>query len=157
MCSEWPLRPRRVSLRPFSRLQASRQRGTGIPHVNYVDGSDSHPGRSLAGDLADVSRSSPGFVVHHMLLHLALNHSVLIETVRDHLGQLTGTRLSASRSVCTAICGFACLASFTGHLSMQPRRGGFPLRLVFLWLQVREADARLDDNPHQQACGPAAL
>jgi hypothetical protein len=51
----------------------------------------------MAGDLADLSRSSPGYAVHHMLVHLAVNHSVLIETVRDSLGLVAGTRLSASR------------------------------------------------------------
>lgn len=78
-------------------LQNARSKRTVIPHVNFSDGSESHPGRSLLGDLRNLQRSSPGYVVHHMLLHLVLNHSVLVETVRNNTGQLMGSRLSASR------------------------------------------------------------
>ena len=90
----------------------------------------------MAGDLADLSRSSPGYAVHHMLVHLAVNHSVLIETVRDSTGQVAGTRLSASRcallphapSTSTWRCATSCF------LLSQSRRGGLSLCLFVVWL-----------------------
>ena len=87
-------------------IQTNRQTKKGIPHVNFSDGSESHAGRSLAVDLRDISRSAPGFVIHQMLVHLVLNHSVLVETVRDDAGQIIGTRLSASRLVLEWLCVF---------------------------------------------------
>ena len=71
--------------------------GTGaVPHVNFEDGSESHPGRTLRGDLADMVSGAQGRSDFNFLLHLTLNHNVLRETVRDSRGAVVGSRLSAS-------------------------------------------------------------
>ena len=77
-------------------------------HVNFCDGSDSHAGRCLAEDAKQLPSepwSGWGFVppdapagaaLHAFMLHLALNHTVLLEKVRGEDGAATGQRLSAS-------------------------------------------------------------
>ncbi len=70
--------------------------GGRIPHVNFEDGSESHPGRTMASDSVDVSTGTHGESVFRFLLHLTLNHNVLRETVRDNNGAIIGSRLSAS-------------------------------------------------------------
>jgi magnesium-transporting ATPase (P-type) len=67
-----------------------------IPHVNFEDGSETHPGRTLGSDARDPCDGAQGGALHRFLLHLTLNHSVLRETVRDSAGHAVGTRLSAS-------------------------------------------------------------
>jgi len=66
------------------------------PHVNFRDGSESHPGRTLAADQANPRDGGQGTAIHQFLLHLALNHTVLPEIVRDNQGAIVGSRLSAS-------------------------------------------------------------
>jgi magnesium-transporting ATPase (P-type) len=88
-------------LAAMTREENNRKSAASLPHVNFTDGSDSHAGRSMAGDLRSITDGpgTPGDLAHHMLLHLVLNHSVLTETVRDNAGVLIGSRLSASRLV----------------------------------------------------------
>lgn len=66
-----------------------------VPHVNFDDGSDSHPGRSVAEDRVD-STSAQGRALHDFLISMALNHSVVPESVRDESGNVIGRQLSAS-------------------------------------------------------------
>lgn len=70
--------------------------GRDTPHVNFEDGSESHPGRTLAADIVNSRDEGQGQAIHEMLLNFALNHSVVREAIRDANGNLTGTRLSAS-------------------------------------------------------------
>ena len=67
-----------------------------IPHVNFEDGSESHPGRLLRDDGADPLDHGQGAAIFQFLLHLSLNHNVLRETVRNNGGEVVGSRLSAS-------------------------------------------------------------
>ena len=69
--------------------------GRAVPHVNFADGSDSHPGRSLRGDLdraRDEGVGEPGsttYFVHTFMLHLALNHTVVPEKIRNDAGEVS--------------------------------------------------------------------
>ena len=111
-------------------IQAADSQPRITQHVNYTDGSESHPSRTLAQDARRVSSApaemagsattdhgddgnvrhqalreldgfedpgdAPGDAIHHFMLHLALNHTVLLETIRDEAGTTLGSRLSAS-------------------------------------------------------------
>ncbi len=74
----------------------SRAGDNGIPHVNFTDGSDTDPDRSLAVDARNPVDGGQGTAIHHFMLHLVLNHTVLPEHVRDTSGNVIGSRLSAS-------------------------------------------------------------
>jgi hypothetical protein len=52
-----------------------------IVHVTFKDGSDSHPGRSMARDQAETNEHA--YQIHQLLLQLVLNHTIVLETVRD--------------------------------------------------------------------------
>jgi magnesium-transporting ATPase (P-type) len=67
-----------------------------LPHVNFTDGSETHPGRSMANDARNPSDGDQGTAIFQLLLHLALNHTVLTEVVRGSGGEMLGERLSAS-------------------------------------------------------------
>lgn len=85
-------------------MKADASHGRAVPHVNFDDGSDSHPGHTLAGDLAEGGvdygleppEGSQAHAIHHFLLHLVLNHTVVPEVLRDEDGNETGRQLSAS-------------------------------------------------------------
>ena len=76
--------------------------GREVPHVNFDDGSDSHPDRTLRGDLQPAVEGrveGPGttsYNTHTFMLHLVLNHTVVPEKVRNKEGEVVETRLSAS-------------------------------------------------------------
>ena len=79
--------------------EAERKAGGGrpvVPHVNFTDGSETHPGHTLEADGADPRDGAQGAAVFSFLVHLAVNHNVLRETVRNHAGDVIGSRLSAS-------------------------------------------------------------
>lgn len=80
-------------------LEEQRERGrpsSALPHVNFEDGSETHPGRTLGSDARFPNDTAQGTNLHSFFLHLSLNHTVLRETVRDNNGDIIGTRLSAS-------------------------------------------------------------
>ena len=80
-------------------LEAERVRGRppgSLPHVNFEDGSDTHPDRTFEADAAAPADGAAGTAIHDFLLHMALNHTVLPEVVRDNNGGIIGARLSAS-------------------------------------------------------------
>ena len=76
-------------------------------HVNFRDGSDSHPGRTLLAD-SKPSRGSPEVesaagqwglheAIHEFMLHLSLNHTVLVEeTVDSATGQVQHSMSASS-------------------------------------------------------------
>ena len=68
-----------------------------MPHVNFLDGSDTHPILKLSDFLndADFPSSRPAKELHHFLLHLVLNHTVVPEERKDAAGNTRKT-LSAS-------------------------------------------------------------
>lgn len=74
------------------------------PHVNFDDGSDTHPGHTMMGDLA--SGGEQGNMVHDFMLHLVLDHTVVPEKLRDEDGVVTGVQLSASSPDEEAFCFF---------------------------------------------------
>ena len=80
------------------------ERGAQLPHVNFEDGSESNPGRTLGSDSRNPSDGAQGQAIHDILLNLALNHTVLPEIVRDSREIITGTRLSASSPDEEAFC-----------------------------------------------------
>lgn len=67
-----------------------------VPHVTFKDGSDSHPGRTIAADQVDSAHPDHAWEIHQMMLQLVLNHTIVLETVRDANNVVTGTQLSAS-------------------------------------------------------------
>lgn len=80
------------------------ERGAQLPHVNFEDGSDSHPGRTIGSDSRNPSDGGQGTAIHDLLLNLCLNHTVLPEVVRDTSDAIIGTRLSASSPDEEAFC-----------------------------------------------------
>ncbi|RYZ92174.1 MAG: hypothetical protein EOP06_05040, partial [Proteobacteria bacterium] len=63
--------------------EKARVRGPdSIPHVNFEDGSESHPGRLLRHDQAHPRDNGQGTAIHQFMCHLTLNHTVLQEVVR---------------------------------------------------------------------------
>lgn len=68
-----------------------------MPHVNFLDGSDTHPILKLSDFLNDTDfpSSRPAKELHHFLLHLVLNHTVVPEERKDAAGNARKT-LSAS-------------------------------------------------------------
>ena len=76
-------------------------------HVNFRDGSDSHPGRTLLSD-SQPAKGSPEIettagnwglheAIHEFMLHLALNHTVLVEeTVDSNTGQVQRSMSASS-------------------------------------------------------------
>jgi phospholipid-transporting ATPase len=71
-----------------------RQRA--VPHVNFMDGSDSNPGSTLAGDQQGRSGPYQATELHYFMLQLVLNHTIVLETIRDENDVVVGTQLSAS-------------------------------------------------------------
>ena len=71
--------------------------GKPVPHVNFLDGSDTHPIITIADSLDDDSfpTSRPSKELHHFFLHLVLNHTVVPEERKDAKGRVRKT-LSAS-------------------------------------------------------------
>ena len=66
------------------------------PHVNWIDGSDDDPHRTLAADFGKLD-SEQGRHIYYMLLNMALDHSVEFEQGFDEDGRPVGEpRLSAS-------------------------------------------------------------
>jgi hypothetical protein len=108
-------------LAALAREEKGRKASGSIPHVNFTDGSDSHPGRSMAGDMRSMcdGPGTPGDLAHNMLVHLVVNHSVLTETVRDNAGVLIGSRLSASRSGLVTFFAFASVPAKFLSVSLQ--------------------------------------
>lgn len=64
------------------------------PHVNFKDGSDTHAGRTLAADVAEGGAQAEA--IHHFMLNMVLNQTVVPEAVTDADGKEVGMRLSAS-------------------------------------------------------------
>ena len=81
-----------------------KERGAQLPHVNFEDGSDNGSGRTVGSDSRNPRDGGQGTAIHNMLLHLALNHTVLPEVVRDRHGAIVGSRLSASSPDEEAFC-----------------------------------------------------
>ena len=81
-----------------------RERGAQLPHVNFEDGSDTHPGRTIGRDSRNPCDNGQGAAINDMLLHLTLNHTVLPEIVRNASGVVTGARLSAASPDEEAFC-----------------------------------------------------
>jgi len=81
-----------------------KERGAQLPHVNFEDGSDSHPGRFLGSDSRDPRDGAQGSAIHHLLLNLSLNHTVIPEVVRSADGEIKGTKLSAASPDEEAFC-----------------------------------------------------
>ncbi len=81
-----------------------RERGAQLPHVNFEDGSEDGSGRTVGRDSKDPSDGAQGSAIHNLLLHLALNHTVLPEVVRDKAGNAIGSKLSASSPDEEAFC-----------------------------------------------------
>lgn len=76
-------------------MKANERAEKPVPHVNFDDGSESHQGRSVEGDLS--RRGTPEHeAMHFFLLHLVLNHSVVVEKVRNENNEVIASRLSAS-------------------------------------------------------------
>jgi len=72
--------------------QESKERD--VEHVNFVDGSDTHPGHTLATALQPVrdGRITPGSRAegaHIFMLHMVLNHTVVPETIRNDAGEVS--------------------------------------------------------------------
>lgn len=88
----------------LERLLAENEAGPReMPHVNYIDGSEDEEGRCLRGPDGDLEGSGAdrdadqAEAVHLFMLHLALNHTVILETVHDRrTGKPSGVQLSAS-------------------------------------------------------------
>ena len=91
---------------------AERGRRCQAPHVNFEDGSESHPGRTLAVDSSCPKDGAHGSAIHDFMLHLVLNHTVLVETIRDVEGKVVDTRLSSSSPDEEA---FVCAADVFGY------------------------------------------
>ena len=77
-----------------------------IPHVNFIDGCDDDADRSLAADMACLRSGVPApdsanednsqaSLIHHFMLQLSCNHTVVPETLKNDDGS-TETVLSAS-------------------------------------------------------------
>ena len=74
----------------------SNRDGLAIPHVNFIDGCEAEPGRTLKGDLDAGADARHAELCHLFFLQLALNHTVVPERVRDDDGNVIATNLSAS-------------------------------------------------------------
>jgi magnesium-transporting ATPase (P-type) len=73
-----------------------------MPHVNFIPGSETHPGRELRGPASDLDGSGAredagqSEACQLMMLNLALNHTVVLETVHDKRTGQPRQQLSAS-------------------------------------------------------------
>jgi magnesium-transporting ATPase (P-type) len=73
-----------------------------IPHVNYIEGSESHPGRVLRGPGSDMNGTgaardpAQAQAIRLFFLNLCLNHTVVLETVTDRHTGKERQQLSAS-------------------------------------------------------------
>jgi phospholipid-translocating ATPase len=65
-----------------------------VPHVSFLDGCSDDVNHTLAGDLLLGDQQS--HAIQMMLLQLALNHTVVMETLYDENETAIGTALSAS-------------------------------------------------------------
>ena len=81
-------------LQVLEQQTAAAQANRVLPHVSYLDGRVDDPNVTLAADASANTKHAQD--IHMMLLQLALNHTVMMETLYDKDEKPIGTALSAS-------------------------------------------------------------